>query len=465
MLTLQFHDILPGSSIKKVYDDSKEIYEQLFRELRVIKDEALSALGKKSAGDLLLYNSLASTRDDVVWFDAPESAAGIRDASGRVYPIQRVEGRACAFVEDMAPMTATPVWFVDSAEAEGAMDITTEKFDTPFYEGTFDADMRITSLIDKRLGRQIVKEGEKLNRIVCYENRPHNYDAWDINIYYNEHSWEVDDLVSAKVVAEGPVLSKVRCEYLFNKSRIVQDVVFYKAIDRIDFETFVDWKEQHYLIKAHFPVDVFYNEATYDIQYGNVRRATHKNTSWDVARFEVCAHKWADVSEGNYGFTLMNDCKYGHSVDENGVALTLLKSSTEPNPDADQEEHVFTYSIMPHAGDWRCAGAPEMAYMLNIPVTAVKGEGGKGTLNSFAKVDCENVMIESVKKALKGEGTVMRLYECYGERAHVTLSLSQKPKAVKLVSLMEDEIADAQFAGTTVEFDVKPYEIVSFMIV
>ncbi len=464
MLTLQFHDILPGSSIKKVYDDSKEIYEELFAQLAVLKQEALAVIGQKLSGDVLLFNSLSGARDDIVWFDAPASAKGLKDAAGHVYPIQRADGRACAFVENLAPMTATPMWFVDSAEAEETMSISTKTFDTPFFAGAFDSAMRITSLVDKRTGREIAKPGEALNRIVCYENRPHNYDAWDINIYYDERQWDVDALISAEVVEQGPVLTKLRCEYKFNNSKIVQHIVFYSAIDRIDFETYVDWKEQHHMLKAHFPVDVFYNEATYDIQYGNVRRATHKNTSWDVARFEVCAHKWADVSEGNYGFTLMNDCKYGHSVDENSVALTLLKSSTLPNPEADQEEHTFTYSIMPHAGDWRCAAAPTMAYMLNIPVTAVAGAGGRGSLNSMFSVDSENVIIESVKHGLKANGIVVRLYECYGERTHVTMTLGGAPRTVKLISLVEDEIADVAFDGKTVEFDIKPYEIVSFMI-
>ena len=464
MLTLQFHDILPGSSIKKVYDDSKEIYEKLFARLAVLKDEAFAALGKKLTGDVLLFNSLSSARDDVVWFDAPETAKSLKDKAGNLYAIQRVGGKCCAFVENLAPMTATAMWFSDEVCDDKAMDISTKKFVTPFFEGEFDDAMRITSLIDTRCGRQLAKEGEALNRIVCYENRPHNYDAWDVNIYYDERSWEVDNLVSSEIVSEGPVMTKLRNEYKFNNSTIVQHVVFYKAIDRIDFETWVDWKEQHYLLKAHFPVDVFYNEATYDIQYGNVKRATHKNTSWDVARFEVCAHKWMDVSEGNYGFSLMNDCKYGHSVDENSVALTLLKSSTSPNTHADQEEHNFTYSIMPHSGDWRVAATPEMAYMLNVPVTAVSGCGGRGKLESFASVDCENVMIESVKHALKGEGTVIRLYENYGERAHVTLTLGTNPKSVRSISLMEDDQGAVEFTGNTVEFDIKPYEIVSFMV-
>ena len=463
-LTLQFHDILPGSSIKKVYDDSKVIYEDLFAQLKVLKEEAFAALGEKLAGDVLFFNSLSSYRDDIVWFEADESVTAIRDLEGTEYPVQHVDGKACAFVENLAPMTATPFFFVHGTPSADKLDVTARRFTTPYFEGEFDDAMRITSLIDTRCGRQLAKAGEALNRIVCYENRPHNYDAWDINIYYDERFWEVNDLVSSRIVAEGPVMTKIRNEYRFNKSTIVQHVVLYKAIDRIDFETWVDWKEAHYMLKAHFPVDIFYNDATFDIQYGNVKRATHKNTSWDVARFEVCAHKWMDVSEGNYGFSLMNDCKYGHSVDEKSVALTLLKSSTDPNEEADQEEHVFTYSIMPHAGDWRVASTPAMAYMLNIPVTAVKGHAGTETLAPFAQVDCENVMIESVKRALRSEGTVIRAYECYGERAHVTLTLRETPKSVKAISMMEDVIEDVPFTGNTVEFDVKPYEIVSFMI-
>ena len=464
MLTLQFHDILPGSSIQKVYEDSKEIYAQLFAELKALKDEAFVALGANLAGDVLLYNSLSETRDDVVWFEADESVTALRDGRGNAFPVQRVEGRACAYVRGMKPMTATPMWFVRGQADACALAVDTHAFETPFFRGTFDAAMRMTSLVDVRAERELVKSGEAFNHIVCYENRPHNYDAWDINIYYDERSWEVTDLVSSELVANGPVLAKLRNTYRFNNSTIRQDVVFYRDLDRIDFETQVDWKEQHYMLKAHFPADVFYNDATYDIQYGNVRRATHRNTSWDVARFEVCAHKWMDVSEGNYGFSLMNDCKYGHSVDEKSVALTLLKSSTEPNPTADQEMHCFTYSIAPHSGDWRAANTPEKAYKLNIPVIALPGQGGEANLASFARVDQPNVIVESVKRALKKDATIIRLYECFGQRAKVRLTLAEPPRSVKTVSLMEDELGDAAFSGNEIEFEVKPYEIVSFMV-
>ncbi len=461
VLTLQFHDILPGSSIKKVYDDSKAMYEQIERELQALLEEAFAALGAKASGDVVFYNSLPHEREDVVFFDAPGDVTALEDAQGNICPVQRMGEKACAYVRGLMPMGATQMRFVRAGRRD-PYKLTASKsgFETPHFRGRFDSAMRIVSLIDKRCGRQLVKEGEALNRIVCYENRPHNYDAWDINIYYDERSWDVDGLVSAEVVDEGPVMTKIRCEYRFNQSTIVQHIILYRDIARIDFETWVDWKEQHYLLKAHFPADIFYNEATYDIQFGNVKRPTHRNTSWDVARFEVCAHKWMDVSEAGYGLSLMNDCKYGHSADENGIALTLLKSSTEPNPEADQEEHVFTYSIMPHEGGWREANTPDMAYRLNVPVTAA---GGGQAMASFAKVDAKNVMIESVKRALAGEETVIRLYEGFGQRTKVRLTLGFEAEHVFMASMMEDKQEEIPVAGGVIELEIKPYEIVTLM--
>ncbi len=465
VLTLQFHDILPGSSIQKVYEDSKEMYERMFARLDQIERQALEALSRNTAGDVLAYNSLSHERSDVIWFDAPEGTTALRDAAGNRYPVQLVEGRACAFVRDLKPMTETPFWFTGAPVDEADMNADEKGFDTRYFTGRFDESMRIVSLVDKRAGREVVKAGEALNRIVCYENKPHNYDAWDVNIYYNRRHWEVDDVKSVRVVSRGPVMTVLRVKYAYMSSWVEQDIILYQDIDRIDFRTTVDWKEQQYLLKAHFPVDVFYNEATYDIQFGNIKRATHKNTSWDVARFEVCAHKWADVSEEGFGVSLLNDCKYGHSIDENSMALTLLKSSTHPNPTADQEVHHFTYSLMPHAGGWREANVPEMAYRLNVPVTVCAGAGQAMVAQPFAAVNVPNVQIEAVKQALQGEGTVVRVYECFGRRsANVAMKLAFAPEKAEICSLLEQPMEEATLDGQTITFDLKPYEIKSFLI-
>ncbi len=464
VLTLQFHDILPGSSIKKVYDDALEMYTDAEEKVEAIRTRALDALAGAAAGDVIAFNTLSAPRCDVIWFEAPEGVTALEDAGGDRFPVQFVEGRACAYVRGIPALGAKALWFVRGEPAETPLRADASGFETPFFRGAFDGAMRIVSLVDKRNGRELCKPGEALNRIVCYENRPHDFDAWDINIYYDQRKWEVDDLRGVELVSAGPVLTRLRVHYGFNKSAVAQDITFYADIGRVDFDTTVDWREPHYMLKAHFPVDIFYDEASYDIQYGNVRRATHKNTSWDVARFEVCAHKWADVSEAGYGFSLLNDCKYGHSVDERGMALTLLKSSTYPNPEADLELHRFTYAIMPHCGGWREAGTPQMAYRLNVPVLTAAGRGAGAVPLPFASVDRENVIIEAVKQQLDGEDAIIRLYECHGARTDVALQLGREPEYVKRVNLLEDELGGVDAADGRVRLTLKPYEIITLKV-
>ncbi|MBR4236366.1 MAG: alpha-mannosidase [Clostridia bacterium] len=466
MLTLQFHDILPGSSIHKVYEDSDKMYAELFERVAEIKRRAMEALEKDAEGDLLVTNTLGALRNDVVWFEAPEGVCALRDREGHVYPAQRVENRYAAYVTGLKPLSAQPFWFKYGNEAPARTCADERGFETPFFKGRFDSSLRITSMVDTQCGRELVKKDKALNSIVYYENRPHNYDAWDINIYYTERSWDVTELVSVEKISEGPVMTVLRAKWKTGDSTVCEDIKFYADLKRVDFDANVDWREPHGLLKAHFPLDIFYNQAQFDIQYGNVTRATHKNTSWDVARFEVCAHKWADVSEAAYGAAILSDCKYGYSVDENSAALTLLKSATDPDPTADIGTHVFSYSLMPHAGDWRQADVPERAYEFNIPAEAraLAGTGTKDVSFSFASVDKPNVMIETVKGALHGEGTILRLYECYGARTKAKIKLENTPKQALYTSLMEDDLAAAPFEGDTLEYEFKPYEILTLRI-
>ena len=217
--------------------------------------------------------------------------------------------------------------------------------------------------------RELLPEGKCGNVIMSYEDRPHNFDAWDINHYYTEKTWEIGDAAEMTIEEEGPIRATIRIEHHYLDSVVTQYISFYRDLYQIDIRNEIDWNEKQVLLRCYFPVDVHTDEATYEIQYGNVKRPTHYNTSWDDARFEVCAHKWIDLSEDGYGLSVLNDCKYGYSVDENSIALTMLKSATNPDPTADQEMHEFTYALMPHEGDWRQAQVPGRAYEFNIPVT------------------------------------------------------------------------------------------------
>ncbi len=460
VLTLQFHDILPGTSIKKVYDDSTAMYERAFEALDALSREAADALTRPEGG-VTLVNTLSEARDDIARFDAPEGATHLRDEAGRLFPIQRTEDGCVAFVKDLPSMSGRFYGFSSGEAEKTRVTISREGFDTPFFAGKFDSAMRITSLVMKSTGREVCRPGEALNRLVCYEDKPSKFDAWEVSLFYPRKFWEVDELLSAEVVECGPARATLRVVWRYQMSTIRQDIRVYADIGRIDFDTTADWRESQILLKAHFPVDVFYNEATYDIQFGNIKRPTHKNTSWDVARFEVAAHKWADVSEDGFGVSLLNDCKYGHSADERSVALTLLRCAVHPNPEADKEVHHFTYSLYPHEGGWRDAGTPSMAYRLNEPVKAVRGDA---TFGPFAAVNAPNVMIEAVKNAEDGNGVILRAYECYGRRTKALLTLDAPVLDAKKVNILEETIGEPVFGGRVVELNLRPYEITTVRV-
>lgn len=261
----------------------------------------------------------------------------------------------------------------------------------------------------------------------------------------------------------GPVRATLEIERKVSRSVICQKIHFYAACPRIDFETTVDWKEHQHLLKAHFPMDVHTDEATFEIQFGNVTRKTHQNTSWDQARFESCGQKWIDVSEGHYGISLLNDCKYGHSVHNGEMALTLIKSGTEPNPVADQEMHVFTYALYPHAETWCSAETVAQAYFLNQPVRATAG-GLAGEAYSLASVDAKNVILETVKQAEDGNGVIVRLYECENARTTTKLHWNRSIASVTECDLQENALTDVPVEGGTFKFTIKPYEIKTFRI-
>ena len=225
----------------------------------------------------------------------------------------------------------------------------------------------------------------------------------------------------------------------------------------------MDWKYHQHLLKVEFPLDIHTDEATFDIQFGNVKRKIHSNTSWDKARFESCAQKWMDLSEGHYGVSLVNDCKYGHSVLNGVAALTLVKSGIEPNPNTDVELHRFTYALYPHGEGWQQAGTVRESYKLNQPAYAIAA-GTPGRSRSFASVDAANVILETVKQAEEGCGTILRLYESENARTNVTLTLPAAVTGAWETNLLEEAEQELNVADGTVRFVMKPYEIKTILI-
>lgn len=464
ILINQFHDILPGSSIHEVYEVTKKEYEEMEAQISVLTDERVRALIREGEGVTVL-NTTGFERDDVVELGDCDAEA-LLDENGSVYPVQQTRKGAVAFVKDLPSKGYKTFGKVSAGEEKRPFCLSPDShaLETPFYQVVFDKNGCIGQIYDKENDRNVLKPGEAGNLMRVYEDKPIYYDNWDVDIYYTEKFWDVTDLRGFSWVEMGPVRATLRLERQFSHSTITQEIHFYADLRRIDFETTVDWKEHQSLLKVHFPVDVHTDEATFEIQYGNVTRKTHRNTSWDKARFESCGQKWMDVSEGHYGVSLLNDCKYGHSVKDSCIGLTLIKSGTEPNPTTDQEMHFFTYSLYPHAETWKAAGTVPQAFFLNQPALVSKG-GKPGESFSLASLNVPNVVLETVKKAEDGDGVILRMYECENARTPVTLTFNRPFASAESCNCLEEPDGEpVKVDGNKASFLVKPFEIKTIRI-
>ena len=503
LLRNQFHDILPGSSIREVYDESKEEYEKLFSVSRTQTDEALENLTAKidgRMGDIVIYNPNSKSAAAPVLLPLGLEHCMLLDGE-EIVPLQRSGNGILAIIKDIPSKgyrTFHPVkneevekiGLLTPAEAEKDGLLTEERLgllvykdekkeeksslaisesgaETPFFKVTWNEKGQFTSIYDKKAERELLPEGKCGNVIMSYEDRPHNFDAWDINHYYAEKAWELGDAAEMTIEEAGPLRATIRIEHHYLDSIVTQYISFYRDLYQIDIRNEIDWNEKQVLLRCYFPVDVHTDEATYEIQYGNVKRPTHFNTSWDDARFEVCAHKWIDLSEDGYGLSVLNDCKYGCDIHNGRIGLTMLKSAIFPNPDADKEHHSFTWSLCPHVGRWQENDTVAKAYALNNPYQVTRKTNEGGTLPksySLVSVDAPNVIIETVKKAEDGEGTIIRMYECWNRRSKATLSFGHPVTRAAQTNMLEEEEQEFVVYDDTVTVEMKPFEIKTIVV-
>ncbi len=474
VLLNQFHDILPGSAIHEVYEVTKAEYLQIGARIKELMEERLRALAGE--GDcVMLLNTTGWERDDVVSLGkigTPEEGSGssvqslyLEDARGLRFPCQRTaEGGTVAYVRGI-PSKGYKTFHLVRGDEPASPFLLTDPYtlETPFYTAHLAENGELDRLYDKGCGREILQEGRHGNVLRMYEDKPMNYDNWDIDIYYTEKSWDVDRLERMEWTELGPVRAVLEIERKESRSRIWQKVIFYGDTGRIDFQTRVDWKEHQTLLKTYFPLAVHTDEATFEIQFGNLKRKTHTNTSWDVARFESCGQKWADLSEGHYGVSLLNDCKYGHSVKDGEIGLTLIKSGIMPNPTADQEMHEFTYALYPHREGWQAGGTVAEGYKLNQPLISVPGAAPVPDF-SLASAEASNVVLETVKASEDERGVVLRLYESENSLTSTNLTVNLPFRRAWLCNLLEEEERELEVREGRIPVTLKPYEILTVKI-
>ncbi|MBE1442460.1 alpha-mannosidase [Paenibacillus sp. OAS669] len=473
ILRNQFHDIIPGSSIGEVYQDSREEYAEAFAIARQAWQEAGERLvaGDEGAEEkhFTLFNSASWQRSDVVRIEA---LAGMEqgiwtDTEGNALQAQLSGGQWHVYVPDMPAMGYTTVRFAVASSSDASQPrpfcVTESGLKTPFYEIEWNEKGQLTRLYDLAADREVLAKDARANVLQVFEDKPKGrHEAWDIDIFYQEKMREVEQLTFVEVEEAGPVRAVVRMEWKYRSSSICQRMIVYAAHRRIDFETKVDWHEQRQLLKAAFPVQIHAAEATYDIQFGNVKRPTHWNTSWDYARFESVGHQWADLSERSYGVSLLNDCKYGYDIKDNVLRLSLIKSAMVPDPKADQGEHEFIYSLYPHEGDWLQGGTVPSAWALNNPVQAISGKPEKPQF-SLLGLSADHVMIDAVKKAEDSNAVIVRMHEFAGMRGKVTLTSDARIAGWQETDLMECPVDGVQEEGT-ISLEISPYEIKSILL-
>lgn len=461
VLLHQFHDIIPGSSIHEVYEDSRINYRTAEERADHVWEEALKTVIQEKEHTYSVYSTNSFGGKELVLIPEQEEGS-FTDGSGRKLEAQKTE-RGYEVQVETEPFSAIPVIFIPG-EKKTAVPKTASSFDgasieTPRYSIAWNEEGQLTRIYDKRVERSVLKEGQLGNVLEVYEDKPINFDAWDIDIFYTQKMERAKLAKAPELVENGSLKAVVRFVFRYHKSVIQQDMTVFRDSGNIDFVTRVDWQETHRLLKAAFYTDIRSVKASYDIQFGHVERPTHWNTSWDWARFEVCGHKWADLSETGYGVSLLNNCKYGYSIKDQAIKLSLLKSAVYPDTEADKGTHEFTYSLYPHEGSVTEGGTIEAASRLNLPAQAVPGQFADQ--RKIVKVSTDRVQIDAVKKAEDEDCLIVRLHECRGGRGKVKLSSEFPVKKLVPCNLLEHDCGEA-VEGAEAVFPITPFEIKTF---
>ncbi|MBR5152995.1 MAG: alpha-mannosidase [Clostridia bacterium] len=393
VLLYQFHDLLPGSSIKRVYDESLARYAVLYDEVNTMIDEMYTE-------GCYAINSLSWDRQgwekiDGKWYNLSVPAMG------STLLTDGIESKEVA-VEDCGVL------------------------ENDCVQVFFDTDGAVLSIYDKKEERESLRE--KSNCLSVYYD---DGDAWDMNELYRMRKPKQFRLVSAEAFTDGP-MHGIRQEYVYGKSRLWQTVSIVDGSPIVTFDTKVDWQERERMLRTAFYTDIDTDKVSCDIQYGTIKRNTHIKDSWDMAKFEICAHKYVDLSNDTYGVALMNDCKYGHCVKENMLDIDLLRSSSYPNEEADRGEHHITYALYPHTGTLEESDVLKKSYELNQKLWV----GGK--VEQLFTLSNPDIVVESVKKAEDSDAIIIRMYETKGGCAETAINFTKPVTSAYLVDMMEE---------------------------
>ncbi len=447
VLTQQFHDILPGSSIAWVHADAEAVHGRVAAELETVVAGALAQLAPPGPS---LANAATCPRDEVVMVELdPLDGATVQHLP---------DGRRAfrAVVPGLAVASAVAV------DADDRVVVTDRTMKNGHLAVGWDLDGNLNSVIDVARARQLLPHGQLGAVLEMAPDHPVRYDAWDLE------SWvrlDPERLVSGEVevVAQGPLVGMVRVTRRFGPSTATLTYVLRAGSPRLDVHIELDWHHVEHLLSLAFPLDVHAEVATCGVQFGAVRRPTHASTSWDAAKFEVCAHRYVDVSEPSFGVAVLNDGRYGHALFDGAVRVSLARAARYPDPAPDQGRHDVTISLFPHG-----AGLAEVvaeAERLDLPVRPVQGGGGPGSASPIVTVTGRGVEVDAVKAADDGSGDlVVRLHEACGDRAPVSVRVDRRITEASRCNLFEEPLAVSESSDGIVALTLRPFELVTLRL-
>jgi alpha-mannosidase len=486
----QFHDLAAGSGIGVIYKEAQRDYDMV----RFASSEASSAAladiasrvdTRSPAGTLpvLVFNPLAWERTDIVEFsvqmpNGAKDGVSVSDGQNHVLPSQILSTDAATntvhlLVEPKSvPSLGYSLLRVAPGRHDAPSDLSAHDLTLENSALRVVVDPQtgcITSLYEKRSQFESIAAGACGNELIAFNDNPKQYDAWNIDSDFEKSFTRLDSVDSVKLTENGPLRATIRVTRTWQKSRFVQDIRLYAGLDRVDVINEIDWHETHILLKTAFPVAASSGHATYEIPYGSIERPTTRNNSWEIAKFEVPALRWADLGDSAHGFSLINDSKYGYDAKDNVLRMSLLRSPTWPDPDADRGRHHFSYALYPHAGDWKEALTVRRGYEFNSPLKAllVGAHTGAGHGDrSFVTVDQDNVVLTALKKSEDGNALIFRFYEWAGRNSEVHLTVPPGAASATLTNLMErpegSPLSLSRDGKVTVL--VHPFEIVSVCV-
>ena len=457
VLLHQFHDILPGSSIARVYQEAEKAFHAILDESHELTEKALQSLTEGENG-ITVGNSLGFAYETVL--ELPESfAAGAKTKEGKEIPTEKIGDKVYGLAELPAYGMVSLIPTEEQTKAEDEV-VLTQKGDTYILENrqvkaVVNGKGEVTSFVLKASGREFA--AEPMNRFHLYKDVPRLFDAWDIDSNYKEQEITAAEDVEVSVLQAGSLRSVLKVTGRISNSSFVQYIRLDAESTRLEFETVVDWKELHRLLKVAFPVCVFAENGINEMQFGYVERPTRRSRTYDKDRFEVCNHRYSALCDGAHGAAVLNDCKYGISMNENALELTLLRAAAAPEMHADNREHHFTYAFTAWEGSFADSDVVRQGYELNVkPVVA------NGTVNAFSMfgVEKNNVILESVKLAEDGSGDlILRLYESRKAAVHTALFTTLPVVQAWSCTMLEEKETELVVEDKSISLDFRAFEI------